>query len=592
MLKRMTSQRLMIFLVMIMNSRQDKIMEGAARWCSYYRANPHQFAKDYLHLNLKTFQKIVLIFMNLCNTFVFVASRGIGKTFLSAVFCCTRCILYPGTKICIASGSRGQANLVIEKIQNELKSHSPELCAEIDEKKSKLSQSEGVVSFKNGSFIKVVTASDNARGNRANILLIDEYRMVSKDVITTVLSKFLTNPRFPGYLSKPEYKHLAEPNKSLYLSSAYFKDHWSYAKAQDVCRMMLDDTRHAFVCGFPYQLALEDGIITQEKIEDDMAESDFSEVKWQMEMEALFFGDSADSFFDFGSISKNRKIQYPYLPAQLTELVGGSAKIKIPIKMPGEKRILSADIALMSSKKNNNDATAVFINQMTPTRTKRYISNIVYSEVYEGAHTEDQALSIRKLYDEYDCDYIVVDCAGVGMSIFDALVRDITDQETGDIYPALTCYNNAEMASRCAVKGAKKAIWAMKATAALNSECALLLREGFRSGKIRLLENEYDADKSLEDIKGFSGLSTDLKMKFRLPYIHTTLLVDELVKLQHDESGGKVRVFERAGMRKDRYSSLAYNFYVATQLENKVLKERANRLEQDNPFLFKAPKLK
>ncbi len=33
----------------------------------------------------------------------------IGKTFLSAIYCVVRCILYPGTKICIASGTRGQA---------------------------------------------------------------------------------------------------------------------------------------------------------------------------------------------------------------------------------------------------------------------------------------------------------------------------------------------------------------------------------------------------------------------------------------------------------------------------------------------------
>ena len=44
----------------------------------------------------------------------------------------------------------------------------------------------------------------------------------------------------------------------------------------------------------------------------------------------------------------------------------------------------------------------------------------------------------------------------------------------------------------------------------------------------------------------------------------------ELVKLQHEETSGRVRVFERSGMRKDRYSSLSYNYYVAIQLETKI----------------------
>lgn len=90
-------------------SRTERILEGVAAWTAYYRANPHRFAKDYLHLDLKLFQKILIVMMNISTVFTFIGTRGIGKSFLSAVFCVIRCILYPGTKICIASGTRGQA---------------------------------------------------------------------------------------------------------------------------------------------------------------------------------------------------------------------------------------------------------------------------------------------------------------------------------------------------------------------------------------------------------------------------------------------------------------------------------------------------
>lgn len=566
-------------------------MTGAAVWCSYYRANPHRFAKDYLHLDLHLFQKILLVMMNISTTFVFIASRGLGKTFLSAIFCCIRCILYPGTKICIASGTRGQSINVLEKIQTELRPNSPELCNEIDDKQTKINATNAQIVFKNGSFIKVVTASDNARGNRANILLIDEYRMVSKDIIDTILRKFLTNPRLPGYLNNPEYKHLAERNKTLYLSSAYFKDHWSYTKAEDNCRFMLDDKRKDFVCGFPYQLAICEGLLFAEDVADQMAESDFSEVKWSMEMDALWFGDTEGSFYDFNSISKNRRIKYPMLPNKFADLIGNNSKIRIAPKQSGEKRILSADIALMSSKKHNNDATALFINQMLPTKAGRYTSNIIYSDTFEGLHTEDQALVIRKLYDEFDCDYIALDCTGLGLGVYDALVRDMVDPETGEVYPALSCCNNPEMADRCTVKGADKVIWAIKGSPALNSECAVLLREGFRSGKIRLLVTEYDAEALLSELKGYNSLTPSEKTSLQLPYIYTTLLIDELVKLQHDESGGRVRIFEKAGMRKDRYSSLSYNFYVATQIESKLNRHREVSYSV-SPFIFKPPKIK
>lgn len=90
-------------------SRKDNVMRGAAYWAAYYRANPHRFAHDYLHLDLKIFQKILLVMMNICTTTVFIGARGIGKSFLSAVFLVIRAILYPGSKIVIASGTRGQA---------------------------------------------------------------------------------------------------------------------------------------------------------------------------------------------------------------------------------------------------------------------------------------------------------------------------------------------------------------------------------------------------------------------------------------------------------------------------------------------------
>ena len=577
-------------------SRRDKVIEGMAIWGSYYRANIDVFVVDYLQLDfLKWFQLVLLVMMDRARVFLWIASRGMGKSFLIAIFACVRCILYPGTKVVITSGTRGQSINVLEKIQTELLRVSPNLRNEIDMDETKFSGQDAKVMFKNSSYIKVVTASDNARSNRANILIVDEFRMVKKDTIATVFKKFLTSRRMPPYkeLTEAERKaeYAKEPNKSCFLSSAYFKDHWSYNKMLDTFKLMLDDNKTDFVCGLPYQLSIQEGLLFPEDVETDMLEADFNEIKWSMEMEAMWFGDEDGSFFDFNSISKNRRINYPMLPDKLSSLLGNSQKVKIPPKQLGEKRILSADIALMSSKKHNNDATAVFINQMMPTKAGRYTNNIVYSDTFEGLHTEDQALIIRKMYDEFQCDYIVLDCTGLGLGVYDALVRDMVDPDTGEVYPALSCYNNQEMAERCTVKGADKVIWAIKGNPTINSECAVLLREGFKSGKIRLLVTEYDGESLLSDIKGYGSLSPSEKTKLQMPYVHTTLLIDELVNLQHDESGGRVRVFEKTGRRKDRYSSLSYNYYVATQLESKLGRHREASFG-DNIFMFKPPKIK
>lgn len=589
----MTCQPLAVMRYM---TRTEKIIEGVGVWTAYYRARPHKFAEDYLHLDLKLFQKILLVAMNISTIFIMIAARGIGKSFLSAVFCVIRCILYPGTKICIASGTRGQAINVLEKILLELKPLSQELAMEIDEKETKINGTNAQIVFRNRSYIKVVTSTDSARSNRANILILDEFRMIKKWVIDDVLKKFLTYRRMPRYIELSEEQRKSEYSKeksmTIWLSSAYTTDHWSYTKCMDTFESMKQGKKRHFICGLPYELSIKEGLLDRSVIEDEYVESDFNELRFQMEYEALWWGSSEGAFFDYDSISKNRKIQYPMLPNKLASMLGNSQLIKIPPKQNGEIRILSADIALMSSRKNNNDATAIFINQLMPTKAGRYTSNIVYADAYEGLRTDDQALVIRKMFDEFMCDYLVLDTNGLGLGVYDCLARDIVDTETGEIYPAISCCNNPEMASRCTVIGAEKVIWAIKASAQFNSDCAFLLREAFRSGRIRLLSTEYEAEEYLADLRGYGQLSPAERMKLQLPYIHTTLLIDELTKLQHEESGGKVKIYEKAGMRKDRYSSLSYNYYVATQLETKMSKKMSMNLQSSDMFVIKPPSYK
>ena len=91
----------------------------------------------------------------------------------------------------------------------------------------------------------------------------------------------------------------------------YFKDHWAYNKMLDTFKLMLDSNKTDFVCGLPYELSIQEGLMFAEDVEGEMLESDFNEIRWSMEMEALWYGDEGGSFFDFNSISKNRRIQYP-----------------------------------------------------------------------------------------------------------------------------------------------------------------------------------------------------------------------------------------------------------------------------------------
>ena len=63
---------------------------------------------------------------------------------------------------------------------------------------------------------------------------------------------------------------------------------------------------------------------------------------------------------------------------------------------------------------------------------------------------------------------------------------------------------------------------------------------------------------------------------YKHPYLETTLLTYELVNLEYKIMGTNVRINEKSDMRKDRYSSLAYNYWVQCQLEREELNKRKN----------------
>lgn len=60
----------------VVQEKSEKLMNGINIWASFYRANPHRFAKDYLNLTLKTFQKINLYEMMHNTNMMYLASRG------------------------------------------------------------------------------------------------------------------------------------------------------------------------------------------------------------------------------------------------------------------------------------------------------------------------------------------------------------------------------------------------------------------------------------------------------------------------------------------------------------------------------------
>ena len=152
--------------------------------------------------------------------------------------------------------------------------------------------------------------------------------------------------------------------------------------------------------------------------------------------------------------------------------------------------------------------------------------------------------------------------------MYDFIIKDQYDPETGKVYKALTAKNNQDMAERCKVKDANKVVWTVKATTAFNNEIAILLRNGIKNGRINFLVQEIGIDDIIaKDYKLYKRLLPKQQDEMKISYAETTMAVYELIKLKHFVKNGQITVVEPSGFRKDRYSSIAYNFWCMRQLE-------------------------
>ena len=560
---------------MPLTPKEKRLRNGVKKWASFYKANPHRFVEDYLKIKLHLFQKILIYMCFHVDYTMYLAARGQGKSWLIAVIVIIRCILYPNSKIIIASGTKGQAKLIITQKIKDFKMRYPMVDREILDIKS--TGNECIVYFRNGSSIEAVTSTDNSRGYRGNFLILDEFRMIKEDILKKVLKPFLNVNRQPPYLMNPEFMYLQEENKEIYISSAWYKSHWSWLKFKSFLKSMTRSKNTSFACGLNYQLSLHHGILTQKKVDNEMNADDFDPIAWGMEMDCIFWGENSKSYFKLDDLQKNRILTKPFYPTDNRDFLQNKKKLKTKknTRLNGEIRIVGVDTALMGGLGNDNSVFTLI--RLIPT-SSGYERQVVYIEHMNGEHTTIQAIRLKQLFYDFEADWIAMDTQGNSMSLFDDLVKVLYDTERDIEYPAWTCINNEKMADRALEYNAIPVIYSYKAAnnTSLNHEIAMSLRNCFQKGKIKLLVNHIEGMDYLSEKPEFENASDEIRQLMLKPYIQTTSMVNEIINLEYTVGTGLIKVYEVGRNRKDRYSSLGYANHLADELEINLKNENCD----------------
>lgn len=553
-------------------------------WSTLFSRNFHKLATDYLGIKLHLYQQLILYLMGISQLIVIVACRAAAKSFIIALYACCKAIIKPGSKIVLGSATRGQSKLIIsEKIKNELMNMSPALCKEIRDIKD--SANESIVYFKNGSTIKVFTANEFARGLRSTDAVREEFRQIDKNIDDSVISPFQTIRQAP-YMIDPYYssiEDLKEDPIDIYISSSWFDDgHWMWDIVDQAYKDMLDDGRSTMLA-FDESITLKHNIRTQRQMQQEKKKQD--PITWQIEFLNLRIRNNASAFFTYSMLMDNQTLRQVFYPRNHKDVkYHKKNKYAIP-KQDGEIRAISCDIAFVEGKQNDNSIyscvrgipeSLTYTTENSEIEVKQgYKRQYSYIESNQIGDTTKQAIRIRQLYEDFEADYIVLDCRNGGLQILYTLGKTLYDEERGVEYPPLKCMNNDTYADVVKNPNAPAVIYAINATQQLNSEIAYSFRRSLMEHRSEFLVNYNIAKESIlsENEDYINEFNIEVQLEYERPFLETQAMISECAELLYEKSPqtGVIKIYEQGGNRKDRYTSCSYASHFFDHLEIDML---------------------
>ena len=561
--------------------RAQKLMD----WITFWRRNPSRFVQYYFGITLHLYQHIILFLMDIYPSICLVAARSAAKSFIIAIYACKEAILRPGARIVVASATKGQAKLIVsEKIQKEILPRSPLLQEEIERIRD--NQNEIEVFFRNGSSIIVVPANDNARGHRATVMIYEEFRMILKNIIDTVLSPFLYVRQVPCILKYEEYGSLIEEPKEVYISSAWYKNHWMWDLMKIIVKDMLEKDS-AIIIGMDYSISLKHAIKPRAFLIKERNKLD--SVAWAIEYENQMIAENAHAYFTYEMLNKNRCLKRPFYPRKNEDVL---TRAKNPFAIPrqqGEIRIVACDIATEGGDSNDNSIFCCIralpesmeyktsdVNGDHVEVKQGYRRQVLYMEPQTEFETTKQAIRIKQLFTDFDADYCVLDTRNAGIAIYDALAKVLYDVERNVEYEPWTCMNDDNLKSRIVIAGQKEVVFSIKAQLETNSRIAVCMKNTLNSKMIELMvPNQEGVEELQRFVPDYATADVETQLFYERPFLETVALINEMISLEYtvQNQTGLIKIEEKSGARKDRYTSVSYGNYFIELLEQDLFSD-------------------
>ncbi len=356
-----------------------------------------------------------------------------------------------------------------------------------------------------------------------------------------------------------EVHSMEKLNKSqIYVTTAGWKKSFAYDKLIQLLIWQIVKPGESVIMGGSWRVPVLMKLLDRNFVKDLKSDGTFNESSFAREYESTWSGSTEDAFFTPHIIDKNRVSQLPEYSYS-----GKSAK--------GAYYIVSVDVG----RKGCASVACVF--KVTPQSQSVPIKSLVNIETYEDEHFENQALSLKKLFEQYNARTIVIDGNGLGIGLVDYMIKDQICPDTNETYYNFGVENDEDgyYKKYKTPDTIEHSMYIIKANAGINSVAHANVQSQLASSKVRFLIDEKEAKNKLLDSTQGKQMSGERRAEYLKPFTLTSILREEMLNLQEETSGVNI-ILKPANKRikKDKFSAFEYGLYYIKLEEDKIKKRK------------------
>ena len=499
--------------------------------------------------------------------------RAFSKSFLAVLCLMIKCILYPGCRIFTVAGGKEQSASILQAKVDELCRLIPALANEIIwdtrtnnktsiiKAKTRTTRDSVIYTFKNGSSLENVAASEKTRGQRFQAGLMEEVVGIDQDILNEVILPLMNvERRVNGFVDPNEPLNQSQ----IYITTAGYKNTFSYDKLiQILCQSAVNPDK-AIILGGSWRIPVMEGLLNRNFVADLRMDGTFNEASFEREYESLWAGAVEGAFFDPDRIDKRRTLQ-------------------LPEKEPNKRNNPSTYYALGVDVGRHGCTSEVIVIKVAPARTGVPLKEIVNLYSFDEEHFGLQAIKIKRIYQQYHCKIAVIDANGLGTGLVDFLITDQTDPDTGEFLPNLGVYNDDEGKYKKfeTEDTIPKAMYLMKANAPLNTEMYAYCQSQLNAGKIRFLIDENVAKNKLAGQAQSKRMTAGERAAYLQPYVMTSILREQMLNLIEETENLNIILKQATRkIKKDKFSALIYGLYWCKLEEDKGARRKKRDLSK------------